>query len=327
MPWCPKCKTEFRENVSVCVDCGTELVMEQPDECEYTVLCTLETEAIAKKLLKYFEYSGIDSYYEYNEKELGYSVFVKEEEEKKAKKSFQAFYSVELEAMSHEESNHDEVTEPMNSTLEDTNVESMEDAFEASIEDAFEDEWQESSMNTSYDTSIPSEEQKAKITKMMYEGGAYEKKEDKAKDLKATATTFFFFGIIGIAFVLLNLFGVINFIGGSLQYFIMIAMFLGFILVGINSIQRFKKLTQEAIDEVKTTKEIMDFLDSNATNEVIEAFKDSSFSEEGNFIRVMEGLKALIVKNFGELDDSYLDYVTEDFYNSRFEDDADDFKE
>ena len=32
MPWCPKCKTEYREGFQVCADCGSELVAEQPIE-------------------------------------------------------------------------------------------------------------------------------------------------------------------------------------------------------------------------------------------------------------------------------------------------------
>ncbi|MCM1026895.1 MAG: hypothetical protein NC432_10700 [Roseburia sp.] len=32
MPWCPKCKTEYREGFTVCADCGSELVAEQPPE-------------------------------------------------------------------------------------------------------------------------------------------------------------------------------------------------------------------------------------------------------------------------------------------------------
>lgn len=32
MPWCPKCKTEYREGFSVCADCGSELVEEEPGD-------------------------------------------------------------------------------------------------------------------------------------------------------------------------------------------------------------------------------------------------------------------------------------------------------
>lgn len=30
MPWCPKCKTEYRDGFKVCADCGSSLVDEQP---------------------------------------------------------------------------------------------------------------------------------------------------------------------------------------------------------------------------------------------------------------------------------------------------------
>lgn len=32
MPWCPKCKSEYREGFAVCADCGSELVEEEPVE-------------------------------------------------------------------------------------------------------------------------------------------------------------------------------------------------------------------------------------------------------------------------------------------------------
>ena len=34
MPWCPKCKNEYREGFTVCSECGVELVdsLEESDE-------------------------------------------------------------------------------------------------------------------------------------------------------------------------------------------------------------------------------------------------------------------------------------------------------
>ena len=32
MPWCPKCKSEYREGFTICSDCGSRLVDEEPEE-------------------------------------------------------------------------------------------------------------------------------------------------------------------------------------------------------------------------------------------------------------------------------------------------------
>lgn len=44
MPWCPKCKTEYREGFTVCADCGSRLVAEQPPEEEKTKVVPEEYE-------------------------------------------------------------------------------------------------------------------------------------------------------------------------------------------------------------------------------------------------------------------------------------------
>ena len=37
MPWCPKCKSEYREGFTVCADCGCELVEEEQLEERVTL--------------------------------------------------------------------------------------------------------------------------------------------------------------------------------------------------------------------------------------------------------------------------------------------------
>lgn len=297
MPWCPKCKNEYKEGVTVCVDCGTELVNEQPELFEYSPLYTLEKKEVADKLIKYFEYSKIESHYEYDEKENGYVIYVRDDEMKKAKKQFAAFYTVELEQTAKDE---------LSKQMETTNEESEDPVSEDEFEEAFEE----------------AEEEKKHVSKMMYDGGAYEKKSDKAKDLKSTTITFFAFGVIGLVFVLLNIIGVIEFIGGPLQYVIMVVLFIGFLLVGINSLQRYKKTVKDSVLEEDTTKKINEWLESTVTKETLNELADSSLSKEANFIRVMDGIKALVEKQFGELDDAYLDYVTEEYYNNKFGEDS-----
>ena len=37
MPWCPKCKNEYREGITVCADCGTPLVNDFVEEILYEI--------------------------------------------------------------------------------------------------------------------------------------------------------------------------------------------------------------------------------------------------------------------------------------------------
>ena len=38
MPWCPNCETEYRDGITVCADCGTQLVEELTSESKEEVI-------------------------------------------------------------------------------------------------------------------------------------------------------------------------------------------------------------------------------------------------------------------------------------------------
>ena len=55
--WCPKCKMEYREGITVCADCGTELV----EELENLVdVCEIKGEEPANEMMEFLKYSGIE---------------------------------------------------------------------------------------------------------------------------------------------------------------------------------------------------------------------------------------------------------------------------
>ena len=123
-------------------------------------------------------------------------------------------------------------------------------------------------------------EASTKCCTMAQDGGAYETKSNKSKELKSTAITFFFFGVLGLVFVLLNVFGIINIINGPLPFIVMSAMFLGFIYIGINSLSRAKKASEESVQEEQITKQINDFLNASVKESTIKAMKDPSLYDE-----------------------------------------------
>lgn len=244
MPWCPNCKTEYKEGILICADCSSKLVHEQPAEYEYEPLNGKKEEYLDKE--------------DFDQEDLDREDFDRE-----------------------------------NLNKEDFDQEDLDQ----------EDEMKESE----------------KVSKLMSESCAYVKKGDKAKEMKSTAITFFFFGIVGLVFVILNILEIVTMIQSIISYIAMTTMFLGFIFVGLNSVQRAKKAAVEAILEEETTKQINDFLTSMVTAESLQSMKDPSLDNEVNFIRILEALKFLVTEKFGQLNEAYLDYVTEEFYNQNFD--------
>lgn len=64
MPWCPKCRSEYREGVSICADCGIELVDEEQFarlEAEQSAVSETVYEAGGGEKFEEFEAVGDDS--------------------------------------------------------------------------------------------------------------------------------------------------------------------------------------------------------------------------------------------------------------------------
>lgn len=57
MPWCPKCKSEYKEGVTVCSDCGCELVSDEKEKKKPVIFGTAEE---MEELLSYLKYNHID---------------------------------------------------------------------------------------------------------------------------------------------------------------------------------------------------------------------------------------------------------------------------
>lgn len=98
MPWCPKCKLEYREGITVCPDCGSTLAANQESMIKQTltpVYCG--DEASAERIAQFLVYSHIKSVTAGELTANGYPVLVSEDEYDEAIKLVSVFLYKETE--------------------------------------------------------------------------------------------------------------------------------------------------------------------------------------------------------------------------------------
>lgn len=316
MPWCPECKAEYKEGMIECPDCKVALVdsLDELKKEDMQELLSFENSNLAEKFFEYLSYSEIPAECKTDEETQSVTVFVEKKNLKKAKKHFNAFYSVEANnILSRDMADMKEANETLpgkseenpdweHSVLFTQDNESEDDESKENMEQVLED-----ALDEVVSSSTP-----------------YEKKSVKANDLLSTTLVFLIFGILGTIFILLCAFNVITLFGGAIFYIVGGSLFLIFFIVAIQSYRSYKVTKEEAKQEEELTNSLNLWLEQAFTletkNELLQQMEESSsdLSEELKYIRLNNEIKNKIVKQFGEIDDAYLDYIVEDFYNNHF---------
>lgn len=284
MAWCPNCKLEYRDGITVCTDCGADLVEKLEEEQDYQAIMACESEELADKFLDFLVYSKITSgKKDFKEDANTYSVTVATEDAKEAKKLFQAFYATEME-----------------------NV-----ASKANDELISEDEKEEVSEEIIPEKKEPQKQQTAS-------SAVYVKQKDKYNDLSSSAKIFYVFGVLGFVYIALNAMGVISFFNGAFPYIIYSIMFAACLVVGYAT-QKSANKTKAHIEEEETlTTSINQWLKDNIKEETFASIDKESTSEEIRYFNRTNYIKELLNEQFKDLDDSYMEQLIEDFYNENF---------
>lgn len=91
MPWCPKCKNEYKEGYTTCADCGTELVDSLMTD---SVVVSVGSQEELNKMSTFLLANGMkDCKVIYEESQDVYQLLVDPQKEKEAKKQLQVYIS------------------------------------------------------------------------------------------------------------------------------------------------------------------------------------------------------------------------------------------
>lgn len=99
--WCPVCKTEYQKGITICSECGSELVEGTEDDFLITSLCELKDKVASAKLLEYLQFSGITNAKE-KEKDGVYIITVPQSQAKQAERLMRGFMMAQQEEQDKE---------------------------------------------------------------------------------------------------------------------------------------------------------------------------------------------------------------------------------
>lgn len=278
--WCPKCKNEYIEGVTTCVDCGCELVDELPEEIdpdEPQMIGSVTDEEIGNKFIRFLKFSGLQTCGLIPKEENdGFHLAVKYEELERATDILRTF------------SGEDESNE--------IDLEKLLPILDEQLEEIKEEEANEllSDLRTEAST-------------------VYVNKKDKYADLKFSGISFIVFAILGYLFILINAAGVLHMFN-TYSMVILTVVFTVFIGIGISSLRKAGKIKNLVSEEEDVVKKVETYIKEHFTDEYLATLKNEELSEEEDFFHVTEILKAELIEQFPLFSKGYIDQLVDECY-------------
>jgi hypothetical protein len=183
---------------------------------------------------------------------------------------------------------------------------------------------QEDTQKDDYSEVRSEYEEDAEILSDLTTGLNYEQAKEKYQENLSTAIAFFFFGIAGIAVLVLNGVGVLKFFSiknesGIVMTVALGAMFIIFTVIGILSFRAAGKYKKNAKTETDNSAKIMAWLEENITAEDVDSsFDTSEISEEMKFFERSDYIKSVISAQFEDLSDEFTENLAEQYIEKIF---------
>ena len=146
----------------------------------------------------------------------------------------------------------------------------------------------------------------------------YTSAQSRHAETRSSAWTFLFIGSIGFVIMTLALTGVIHLPLHTFALVTMEVMFICFLAVSAMSFKNAKKILSEVSSEEDLADRIKAWAKENLIIEELTSDLDADTTEEMKYFMVSEVIREKIMTAFPEVDDSYAEELTENFYNELF---------
>lgn len=330
MAWCPVCKNEYCEGVKVCADCGAELVESLGERKE--VLLTGGDRKLITRMQKFMQYTDIPVVFEEQGEKA--SLYVLPKYEEKARSAAQIF-------LAGEQCRPADIDEDESGAADESEVTNLSESADADPDkndpdkndpDKNDPDKKDPDKNDSEKNDSEEEIEEEIVEEIIKEeerirrasaGAPYQRKGDRAEDLKSSGQVLLLVGILGCVVMLLIDFEILPIKLGNLVMMnvLMIALFLMFIGFGIYSLKGAVQYKAQASDEDEQTEKIMTWIKDSLTAQQIDedAQIEPADAEEIRFFKRTENMKIRIAAQFDDLDESFLDSLIETAYQELFE--------
>lgn len=332
MPWCPVCKNEYREGFTTCAECKVDLVESLED---VPVAVYFGNERELTKIVDFLKANDIkDAFLQLDEKDGQYELLVKKEHEKAAKRMIQIFYRelqskrIELEDILEEDEEddgeQDEIQLEADETLEVSQNGEVSDSTDSALD--FHADDMEFVYSHGEDEVKPHMSDMERMQQAAMELKKQEKKEvfedqhNRADDYKSSGQALLFVGILGIAFLLVNVLGILPFQLAGIAQYVVLAMCLFFIIYGAYSLKESKKIEKQAGDDDEIMNQMQTYLKENLSKETLDAKFDAAndAAEEQLYFGRTECIREALTKQFGEKYQPIIDKITDDYYEELY---------
>ena len=151
-------------------------------------------------------------------------------------------------------------------------------------------------------------------------GESFVSASEKYENEKSSAFSLLFIGIAGLIFIVLNLVGVLNILGKGRMLFTitMTGMFIIFLIVGLLSLKRMKKLKKSIDIENSLSDEIKSFLLAEIKPEIIDDSLDDDLTDEEKYLYRLDIIMNITKERFASDDELLIEHLIEETYDTIF---------